>query len=114
MPVASHSWRISPCQVLVVLPQHLDCNCDKYSNVGDEDNGYRHDERPQKWTSCKIIVLGDGQPAAVGKKYFSKLGQEQISIPSAITIGIHGTEVLAKNVPWPSYTSEVTFSNSAH
>ena len=94
------SWRVSPCQVLVVLPQHFDCDYDKYSNVGDEDNGYRYDERPQKWTSCIIIVLGNGQPATVGKKYFSKLRKEQISIPFAITtIGIHGTEVLDKTIP---------------
>lgn len=101
LPGSFHSRRVSPCQILVVLPQHFDCDYDKYSNVGDEDNGHWHDKRPQKWTSGKIIVLGNGQPAAVGKKYLSKLKKGQIPTPFALTtIDFHGTEVLAKTIPW--------------
>lgn len=41
MSGASHSLGILPCQILVILPQHFDCNDNKYNNIDDEDNGHR-------------------------------------------------------------------------
>lgn len=40
----SHSLGILPCQILVIPPQHFDCDDNKYNNVADEDNGHRYDE----------------------------------------------------------------------
>lgn len=62
----------------------------------------------------KLSLFGMASQQLLRKtNYFSRPRKEQILIPFAINIiGIHGTEVPANNI-LASYTSEVTFNNSA-
>lgn len=107
---ASHLLGVLPCQILVIFPQHLDYDDNKYNDIIDEDKDHGYNEWPQQWTCHKTIALWNCQPAAVERQEMISEDQERytywFSMLLTLLMLIHLTEW---QYPFTSCTLKMTF-----